>query len=64
MNTITANDFRIEDVRTAIVNGRKVKLFKAYWRGRNAHYFAGEFSAPSRTPKRDLWKVAAKTLGA
>lgn len=57
-NAKTAADYRIEDVRAATVNGTKRILFKAFERRGNAFVHVGQFSAPARTAKRDLWKIA------
>lgn len=57
---MNASDFRIENVRTATLNGSKVKLFKAFRKEGDAFVFCGEFSAPARTATRDLWKIAAE----
>lgn len=57
--TQTAAEFRIESVQRATVNGRTVKLFRAYRREGSAFVHVGQFSAPARTANRDLWKIAA-----
>lgn len=67
--TLTTEDFRIEEARVCTVNGRKVVKFKAFKRDGDAFVHCGQFSAPARTPKRDLWRIAAglesiKPLGA
>lgn len=51
----------ITDIRRARLNGRNVKIFKAYLLDGFAYVFVGEFSAPVRTANRDLWKVAASS---
>lgn len=59
---LTADDFRIEDTKVAIVNNRNVVTFKAFKRledGEGKFAFCGQFSAPARTAKRDLWQIAA-----
>lgn len=55
---MNASDYRIEDIRSATLNGSKVKLFKAFRKEGDVFVFCGEFSAPARTAKRDLWKIA------
>ncbi|MFS8371750.1 hypothetical protein [Acetobacter indonesiensis] len=54
-----AANFSIEDVRTAVVAGRTVKLFKAYELKDGAFVFCGELSAPAHTADKNLWKIAA-----
>ena len=56
---MNASDFRIEEIRDVRVNGRLVRIFKAFRRNGDAFVFCGQFSAPARTAKRDLWKIAA-----
>ena len=55
---MNASDYRIEDIRRATVNGRAVKIFKAYRRNGYAFVFCGEFTAPAKTANKNLWKVA------
>lgn len=55
----TAENFRIENVQAATVNGRKVKLFSAFEQRGDAFVFLGKFSAAAKTANRDLWKIAA-----
>lgn len=55
----TAQDFRIENVQKAILNGRQVKLFKAFEDRGDAFHYIGQFSAPVKTANKELWKVAA-----
>lgn len=57
---MNASDFRIENVRNATLNGRAVRTFKAFRKDGAAFVFCGAFSAPARTAKRDLWKIAAE----
>ena len=57
---MNASDFRIESVRHATLNGRAVRIFNAFRKDGDAFVFCGEFSAPARTAKRDLWKIAAE----
>ena len=54
----TAADYRIESVQKATVNGRSCILFKAYKKQGDAFVFAGQHTAPAKTAKRDLWKIA------
>lgn len=49
-------NYRIEEIRKATVNGRKVKTFKAYEEHDNGFVFCGVFSAPARTKNSDLVK--------
>jgi hypothetical protein len=58
-NTFAAADFRIEDASTVTLNGSKKIIFKAFQRKGDAFVHVGQFSAPARTAKRDLWKIAA-----
>ena len=48
--------FRVEDVQKVTLNGRKVKLFKAYEYdpGARAYIFCGQFEAPQNTPQEQL----------
>lgn len=55
-----AENFRIEDVRKAVVNGKLVKLFNAYQKIDKAFVFAGQFSAPVKMAKKDLWKLISQ----
>lgn len=55
--SLTAADFRIETIKPAVLNGRQVVTFMAYRTADNE--FCGQFSAPARTAKRDLWQIAA-----
>ena len=57
---MNATQYRIEDIRKATLNGRAVKLFKAYQKHGDSFIFCGQFSAPVKTANRDLWKVAAE----
>lgn len=45
---------RITEIRKAIVNGRSVKLFKAWRLIDGAYVFCGQFSAPARTANKNL----------
>ena len=48
--------FRVEDVQRVTLNGRKVKLFKAfeYDHEAGAYVFCGQFEAPQNTPDSQL----------
>jgi len=48
--------YRIEDIQKATLNGRKVKLFKAfeYSEEQGAYVFCGQYEAPQRTANRNL----------
>lgn len=59
---IEQGGFRIEAIRRATVNGRPKLIFSAYKRSGDAFVFAGQFSAPPRTPRRDLWRVAEQAI--
>lgn len=49
---------RIEDIRRVTLNGRAVKLFKAYRLQGDAWIFAGQFPAPARTANKNLHTFA------
>lgn len=55
---MNATDYRIEEIQSATVNGKSVLLFKAFRKTGDAYVFCGQFSAPPKTAKRDLWQVA------
>jgi len=48
--------YRIENIQKATLNGRKVKLFKAfeYDADQKAYIFCGQFEAPHKTPDNKL----------
>ena len=48
--------FRIEDIQKVNLNGRSVKLFKAfeYDKGSNVYIFCGQFEAPAKTANKNL----------
>ena len=50
--------YRIEDIQKVKVNGRNVKLFKAfeYDKNSNAYIFCGQFQAPAKTANKNLEK--------
>jgi hypothetical protein len=52
------DQFRIQDIQKATVNGRKVKIFKAfeYDKSSNAYIYCGQFEAPQETANKDLWE--------
>ena len=52
-----ADDYRIENVFTLVVNGKKVKAFEAYVKQGNAFVFQGAFTAPARTANKNLWLI-------
>lgn len=56
--TKTAEDYRIHDIRRMKVDGRQSKVFTAYVRNGQSYVFCGHFSAPARTPNKELWKFA------
>ena len=47
---------RIEEVRKVVLNGKQVKLFKAYRLNEkgDAYVFAGEHAAPAKTANKNL----------
>lgn len=45
---------KIEEIRKATLNGRAVKLFKAYRLENNGYIFIGQFSAPAKTANKNL----------
>lgn len=55
----TAENFRIEQIQKATVNGRAIKMFSAYEQKGDAFIHIGKFTAPVKTANRDLWKIAA-----
>ena len=57
---MTQADFRIENIQKATLNGVAVKLFKAFKKQGDAYVFVGQFSAPARTAKKNLWLIAAQ----
>jgi hypothetical protein len=60
--TTTAADFRIENVQNVNLNGKQAKIFKAY-RNAGTHFeFVGQFSAPAKTAKKSLWRIAADAI--
>jgi hypothetical protein len=48
--------YRIEEIQKATVNGRQVKLFKAYEYDEKAkaYVFRGQYAAPQRTANKNL----------
>ena len=48
--------YRIENIQKATLNGRKVKLFKAFEHDpeQKAYIFCGQFEAPQNTPDSQL----------
>ena len=57
--TKTPDDFHIESIQKATVNGVNVKLFKAFEKHEGAFVFIGQFSAPVRTANKNLWSITA-----
>lgn len=55
---MNATDYRIEAITKATVNGRAVKIFKAYRKDGDAFVFCGEFTAPAKTANKNLWQIA------
>ena len=53
---------RIENIQKATLNGRKVKLFKAFEYDDNAkaYIFIGQFKAPQTTANKDLQDYIAE----
>jgi len=60
MTTTKHADYRIEDVQKATVNGRSVKMFTVFKRDGDAFVHFGKFTAPVKTPNRDLIKFAVE----
>ena len=57
-----SGDYRIERVRTLILDGKKVKAFDAYVKqgdgcGNSAFVFQGTYTASSRTANKTLWLI-------
>jgi|LakMenEpi03Aug12_release.lakeMendotaPanAssembly.Ray.scaffolds.fasta_scaffold3473477_1 hypothetical protein len=52
-----SDNFRIEDIKNAVLNGKQIKLFKAYKKQGKAFFFVGQYLAPRNTPKKALWKI-------
>jgi len=48
--------YRIEDIQKVVLNGRAVKLFKAfkYNEAQKAYIFCGQFDAPAKTANKNL----------
>lgn len=46
--------YRIQEVRRVTLNGRKVKLFKAFEKADSCYIFCGQFIAPARTANKNL----------
>ena len=57
MNNEQSDNFRIEDIKNAVFNGKQIKLFKAYKKQENAFFFVGQYSAPRKTLNKELWKI-------
>lgn len=52
------SNVKIENIRKATLNGRKVKIFDVRRLVDNAWVFAGQFSAPARTANKNLIEFA------
>ena len=52
--TFNPENYRIENIQKATVNGRKVKLFKAYEKRENDFIFIGTFTASPKVLNRYL----------
>ena len=52
MENSTRDQYRIENIQKVKLNGKNVKLFKAYQydNEQETYVFVGQFQAPSRTP--------------
>lgn len=48
------SNYRIESVQKVTLNGRNVKLFKAYKKEGDAYVFCGQYSAPAKTANKNL----------
>jgi hypothetical protein len=53
----TAADYRIENVKTVVLNGKKVKTFQSYVKQGDAFIFQGAYTAPPRTANKNLWLI-------
>lgn len=51
---------KIENIRTATVNGRAVKIFTAYRAIEGGYVHLGQFSAPARTANKNLSQFAGE----
>ena len=49
---------KIENIRTATVNGSAVKIFTAYRAIEGGYVHLGQFSAPARTANKNLSQFA------
>lgn len=45
---------KVTDIKTAILNGRRAKLYTLWERVGEAWVFAGRYSAPHKTANKDL----------
>jgi hypothetical protein len=50
--------YRFEDIQDVVLNGQDCRLFRAFElnQAKDAYVFAGQFSAPTGTPKSELYK--------
>jgi hypothetical protein len=55
-----ATNYRITDVQKVLWNGRQMLAFTAHQLKSGAFVCLGRFTAPRKTAKRDLWKIAAE----
>lgn len=55
---MSEQDWRISDVEKAVVGKEKIWAFDAHMKEGNRFVFQGRFSAPRKTPRKDLWKIA------
>lgn len=53
----TSADYRIENVRTVVLNGQKKKAFDAYVKTDGAFVFQGAYTASVRTANKNLWLI-------
>jgi hypothetical protein len=59
----TKPPFRITDIQRATVNGRKIKLFRAYRLIGDAYIFSGQYAAPVRVANKDLFSYVDRHGG-
>lgn len=61
----TAADYRIENIKKIIVNGKPKKAFHAYVRkagalGNDVFVFDGAYMAPIKTANKNLWLIPSE----
>ena len=53
----TAADYRIEDVKTVFLDGKKVKAFNVFVKQGHVFVFIGAYTAPAKTAAKNLWLI-------